>query len=106
MFIIFQNGKRGKARLMYHTSLSKLFGVEKYSDSLWKICKTRGIEVTLNSNLIGIEPDRKIAYFENLDSSTYTETPVPVTINNNNNKRLLLTFTNNNNLFISIRFYT
>ncbi|EEB09982.1 sulfide:quinone oxidoreductase, putative [Pediculus humanus corporis] len=74
------NGKRGKARLMYHTSLSKLFGVEKYSDSLWKICKTRGIEVTLNSNLIGIEPDRKIAYFENLDSSTYTETPVPYSV--------------------------
>lgn len=63
-----QNNKRGKARVIYNTSLGVIFGVKKYADALWSICRARGIEVNLRTNLVSIEPDRKIAWFENLDN--------------------------------------
>ncbi|KAK6625784.1 hypothetical protein RUM43_006083 [Polyplax serrata] len=75
-----KTGKRGKARVLYQTAQPKLFGVKRYADSLWKICRTRGIEVNLLSNLVEIEPDRKIAYFESLDNPEMPRTAVPYSV--------------------------
>lgn len=44
-----------------------IFGVKKYADALWKVCKSRDIKVNLRTNLIEIQPDKKLAVFENLD---------------------------------------
>lgn len=52
---------------MYNTSLAVIFGVKKYADALWKICKARNITVNLRTNLIEVKPDQRIAVFENLD---------------------------------------
>lgn len=44
-----------------------IFGVKKYADALWKICKERNINVNLRTNLIKIDPDKSEATFQNLD---------------------------------------
>ena len=53
---------------MYHSALPVLFGVKKYADALWKVVESREIEVYLNSALVGVNPERKEATFENLHS--------------------------------------
>lgn len=45
-----------------------IFGVKKYADALWKVCKERNINVNLRTNLIKVNPDRPEATFENLDN--------------------------------------
>lgn len=60
-------GKRENAKVLYHTSLPVIFGVKKYADALWEQVKEKDIQVTLRSNLIEVNPDKKEATFENLD---------------------------------------
>ncbi|KAF4526108.1 hypothetical protein B566_EDAN007602 [Ephemera danica] len=60
-------GKRDKANVKYFTSLGVLFGVKKYADALWVICKNRGLEVNLRHNLVEVKPKESAAIFENLD---------------------------------------
>ncbi|XP_018335772.1 sulfide:quinone oxidoreductase, mitochondrial [Agrilus planipennis] len=62
------NGKRDKVNIYYNTSLPVIFGVKRYADALWKIVENRGIHVNLRTNLVKIDPDKRIAYFENLDN--------------------------------------
>ncbi|XP_014223322.1 sulfide:quinone oxidoreductase, mitochondrial isoform X1 [Trichogramma pretiosum] len=64
-----KNGKRKDVCIVYNTSLPVIFGVKKYADALWDVCKRRSINVNLRSNLIEIRPDRKEAVFEDLDNS-------------------------------------
>lgn len=66
--------------MIYNTSLGVIFGVKKYADSLWKICRSRGIEVNLRTNLKCIEPDRKTAWFENLDNPELPPIMMQVTV--------------------------
>lgn len=74
----FQNGKREKATVMYNTSLGVIFGVKKYADELWKICRERGIQVNLRTNLVGVRPEEKIAVFQNLDHPEKPPTEIQV----------------------------
>lgn len=60
-------GKRADAKVLYHTSLPVLFGVKKYADALWEQIKEKDIDVTLRSNLIEVNADRREAIFQNLD---------------------------------------
>lgn len=45
-----------------------IFGVKRYADALWKVCKKRDINVNLRTNLKEIKPEQNIAVFENLDT--------------------------------------
>lgn len=44
-----------------------LFGVEKYRNSLLKVCEERDIKIDLFRHLIEIDPARKEATFEYVD---------------------------------------
>ncbi|KAH1007253.1 sulfide:quinone oxidoreductase, mitochondrial [Dendroctonus ponderosae] len=63
-----KQGKREKVQVIYNTSLPVIFGVKKYADALWKICKERNIAVNTRTNLVSIDPDAKQATFEKLDT--------------------------------------
>ena len=54
---------------MFNTSLDRIFGVQKYADSLMKIVKQRDIQLNFKRNLIQINPDTQEATFEVLDGS-------------------------------------
>lgn len=54
--------------MIYHTALPVLFGVKVYADALWKVVESRNIEVNLNSALVEVNPDKKEAIFENIQS--------------------------------------
>lgn len=53
---------------MYNTALPVIFGVKKYADSLWNVCKQRDITVNLQTNLVKIDPSKRQATFEKLNS--------------------------------------
>lgn len=53
---------------MYNTALPVIFGVKKYADSLWNVCKARDVTVNLQTNLVKVDPDKKQATFEKLNS--------------------------------------
>ncbi|XP_072761221.1 sulfide:quinone oxidoreductase, mitochondrial [Anoplolepis gracilipes] len=59
---------RNNIDVMYNTALPVIFGVKKYADSLWNICKERDITVNLQTNLVKIIPNKKQAIFEKLNS--------------------------------------
>lgn len=60
-------GKRNNAKVKYNTSLPVIFGVKKYADALWEVCKKRDIEVGLRQELIEVKPRSKEAVFKNID---------------------------------------
>lgn len=43
-----------------------LFGVKKYADALWEICKDRDIEVNLQRSLVEVRGSKREAVFQNL----------------------------------------
>ncbi|XP_046398746.1 sulfide:quinone oxidoreductase, mitochondrial [Ischnura elegans] len=63
-----KTGRRDKANIIYNTSLPVIFGVKKYACALNQLCDERGIKVNLRHNLIKVDPAKKEAVFENLDS--------------------------------------
>lgn len=65
---------RKDVEVIYHTSLPIIFGVKKYADALWKVCKERDINVKTRSNLVKIDVDKREATFENLDVPGETST--------------------------------
>lgn len=60
---------RDDVTVVYNTALPVIFGVKKYADSLWKVCKNKGINVNLQTNLIEIDPVNRMATFQKLDES-------------------------------------
>lgn len=54
--------------VVYNTALPVIFGVKKYADSLWNVCKNRDITVNLQTNLVKINPNKRQATFEKLNS--------------------------------------
>ncbi|XP_033227561.1 sulfide:quinone oxidoreductase, mitochondrial isoform X2 [Belonocnema kinseyi] len=58
--------RRYAINVVYNTTLPVIFGVKKYADSLWEVCKRRNINVNLQTNLVEIKPDKKEAVFQNL----------------------------------------
>ncbi|XP_063061746.1 sulfide:quinone oxidoreductase, mitochondrial-like [Engraulis encrasicolus] len=68
-----KTGKRSSATITYNTSLPVLFGVKKYADALWEICKARDLNVNLRHNLVEVRPDKQEAVFEHLDKPGETK---------------------------------
>lgn len=62
-----QQGVRPNANLIYTTSLAKLFGIESYLNALNKVAEEKNIDVRTRTNLIKVDPGRKVATFEKLD---------------------------------------
>ncbi|CAG9761849.1 unnamed protein product [Ceutorhynchus assimilis] len=62
-----KEGKRTNVNVIYNTSLPVIFGVKRYADALWKICKERDINVNTRTNLVRVNGEKKEATFENLD---------------------------------------
>jgi sulfide:quinone oxidoreductase len=62
-----KTGKRDKANIMYNSSLAVIFGVKHYAGPLAEICKRKGINVNLRTNLVEVT-GRNTAIFENLDT--------------------------------------
>ncbi|XP_066593471.1 sulfide:quinone oxidoreductase, mitochondrial isoform X2 [Prorops nasuta] len=69
-----RNGLRQNINVIYNTALPVIFGVKKYADSLWSVCEGRNISVNLQSNLIGINPEKREATFEKLGGSNKMDT--------------------------------
>lgn len=59
---------RNNIDVTYNTALPVIFGVKKYADSLWNVCKERDICVNLQTNLVKINPNKRQATFEKLNS--------------------------------------
>ncbi|KYM86081.1 Sulfide:quinone oxidoreductase, mitochondrial, partial [Atta colombica] len=59
---------RNNIDVVYNTALPVIFAVKKYADSLWDICKQRDITVNLQTNLVKIDPSKRQATFEKLNS--------------------------------------
>lgn len=58
--------------MVYNTALPVIFGVKKYADALWGVCKERDITVNLQTNLIEVDSAKQEAVFEKLDGSNKT----------------------------------
>ncbi|XP_070178657.1 sulfide:quinone oxidoreductase, mitochondrial-like [Littorina saxatilis] len=66
---IFRNkGTRDKIDVLYNTSQSVIFGVEKYAATLRNIVQQRHIKVNYRHNLVEVKPDSREAVFQLLDS--------------------------------------
>lgn len=63
----FQNGKLQDANIIFNQGLPKIFGVPKYAAVLTEICKSRGITVNLNHNLVEVRHDKKEAVYKLMD---------------------------------------
>ncbi|KAM0724522.1 Sulfide:quinone oxidoreductase, mitochondrial [Formica fusca] len=59
---------RNNIDVVYNTALPVIFGVKKYADSLWNVCKERDISINLQTNLVKIDSNKKQATFEKLNS--------------------------------------
>ncbi|XP_043526795.1 sulfide:quinone oxidoreductase, mitochondrial isoform X1 [Frieseomelitta varia] len=69
----FRNQKvRNNVKVVYNTALPVIFGVKKYADALWDVCKRRNITVNVQTNLIKIDPAKEEAVFQKLDGSNET----------------------------------
>lgn len=60
-------GNRNNANVTYNTSLPVIFGVKVYADALWKVAKSRNINVNLRTCLVEVHPEKNEAVFQNLD---------------------------------------
>jgi len=63
---------------MFNSSLGVIFSAKKYADELWKVCKSRDININLKTNLVEVKPTEKIALFQNLDKPNEAPTSVKV----------------------------
>ncbi|XP_057315080.1 sulfide:quinone oxidoreductase, mitochondrial-like [Hydractinia symbiolongicarpus] len=65
--IFTKNGIRDNTNVIFKTPGGVLFAVEKYRNSLLKICKDRNIKIDLFRHLISIDPINRKAVFEHVD---------------------------------------
>ncbi|XP_057669982.1 sulfide:quinone oxidoreductase, mitochondrial [Diorhabda carinulata] len=63
-----KQNRRDNVNITYNTSLPVIFGVKKYADALWKLCKSRNIDVNLRTNLVNVNSVNNEATFQNLDN--------------------------------------
>lgn len=63
---------RDNIEVVYNTALPVIFGVKKYADALWDVCKRRNITVNLQTNLVEINPTSQEAVFQRLDKPNET----------------------------------
>lgn len=62
----FQKNIRNDIEVIYNTSLPVIFGVKKYADALWEVCKTRNIKVNTQTCLVEVKGDDQEAVFVDL----------------------------------------
>lgn len=62
-----KTGLRQRTKVMYFTTLDKMFTVPQYSDMLEKVVERRDIDVKFRQNLKAIKADQKEAIFEVLN---------------------------------------
>lgn len=67
ILVCFKYGLRDNISVTYNTALPVIFGVKKYADALWEVCKERDINVNLRRSLTKVDAGRNVATFENLD---------------------------------------
>ncbi|KAL2918684.1 hypothetical protein HK105_201518 [Polyrhizophydium stewartii] len=57
-------GLRGQTNVSFYSGIGKIFGVDKYANSLTEVCKKRDINVNLLHDLVAVRPDKKQAVFK------------------------------------------
>ena len=63
---------------MFNSPLPGIFGVQKYAKILMEVCKERGIEVNLKTNLVEIKPKTKEAVFVRVGTEPLETFTLPV----------------------------
>ncbi|OMJ08540.1 Sulfide:quinone oxidoreductase, mitochondrial [Smittium culicis] len=63
------NGIRSSTNVSYYTGIGKIFGIDKYADSMWKVANGRNINVNLMHDLISIDSAKKQASFKVLPTN-------------------------------------
>ncbi|OLY81104.1 Sulfide:quinone oxidoreductase, mitochondrial, partial [Smittium mucronatum] len=63
------NGVRDNSNVSYYSGIGKIFGIEKYANSLWEVANKRNINVNLLHDLVAIDGAKKEASFKVLDGS-------------------------------------
>ncbi|KAJ3304339.1 hypothetical protein HDU76_005211 [Blyttiomyces sp. JEL0837] len=67
-----KNNVRDKTKVTFQTGMGKIFSVDKYGATLTQICKERGIDVQLQSDLVKLNPATKEAIFKRAGGSLVT----------------------------------
>ncbi|KAL1922495.1 uncharacterized protein VTP21DRAFT_10034 [Calcarisporiella thermophila] len=61
-----KNGVREKSKVIYNTSLGKIFGIDHYGKELLRIAKSRDIQVNYFHELTEIDASNKVATFKQI----------------------------------------
>jgi len=61
-------GIREKSNVIFASAKGGIFGVPKYRDALNKVVARKDIDTRFRHDLFALEPDKKKAYFKNLDN--------------------------------------
>lgn len=59
-----KSGVRDKAKIQFNTGMGKIFSQDDYAAVLSDVAKSKGIAVTLNSNLVAVRPESREAVFQ------------------------------------------
>jgi sulfide:quinone oxidoreductase len=70
-----KSGVRDKTEILFTTPQAALFAVEKYRRTLEKVVSRKGIELRLKQNLVALDPERKEATYQNMDSGAHSVVP-------------------------------
>lgn len=68
-YILFQNGKRQNANIIFNTALGTIFSCPKYAAALRGVAKSKDINVNYLHSLNEIKPDVKEAVFDILNEN-------------------------------------
>ena len=63
---------------MFNSPLGAIFSAPKYAAVLLELCKSRGIDVNLKTNLVEIKPDKKEAVFAKVGTEPLETFTLPV----------------------------
>jgi sulfide:quinone oxidoreductase len=63
-----RSGVRAKSQVIFASAQGSLFAVERYRKTLEKVAKRKDIDIRLKHNLVELNPERKEAQFEHLDT--------------------------------------
>ena len=62
-----KNGVRDRTKITYYTSLPAVFSSKPYSDALTELCRKRDLNIMTRHNLVRVDSQKRLAYFEHLD---------------------------------------
>ena len=70
-----KSGVRDKSKIIFATPQGSLFAIEKYRKTLEKVAARKEIDIRLKHNLVALNPDKKEATFEHMD--THEQSVIP-----------------------------